>query len=91
MTSIKEKKQGSGKEFQLTEYEAQYIEALAKARNAAYTNYQQIISTFLAYLGGTKWGLGGDEMVDFSYDDAKRTVTVTPHKEPPVSFSGTNT
>jgi hypothetical protein len=77
--SIKEKKQSNGKEFQLDDYEYNFLKAIAAARNEAYNNYQTIISTFLSYLAGVKWGIAKDTMVDFELDDDRKLVKVTPH------------
>jgi hypothetical protein len=77
--SIKDKKQGDTKEYELDQYEFDFITALAQARNATYNQYQNTISTFLAYLAGSKWKVPGDKVVDFSLDEEKRTVTVSPH------------
>lgn len=79
--SIKEQKQSGNQEFQLDNYEYDFIAALATARNNSYNGYQATISSFLAYLGGSKWGLPNNEVVDFSLNDEKKTVTVSPHKD----------
>jgi hypothetical protein len=79
---LKDKKQDDGKQFQLSDYEYDYLRAVAVARNDAYNNYQTIISTFLSYLAGTKWGIAKDTLVDFALDDDKKMVRVTPHIEP---------
>lgn len=80
MGKIKEQKQDDSKEFQLDNYEYDFLAALATARNNSYNGYQATISSFLAYLGGSKWGLAGDEVVDFQLDDERKVVKVTPHK-----------
>lgn len=79
--SIKSEKQGAPKEFQLTDYEYDFLRAVAVARNDSYNQYQTIISTFLSYLAGTKWGVTKDSLVDFELDDDRKMVKVSLHKE----------
>ena len=76
---LKSKKQDGGKEFQLTGYEYDFLKAVSVARNNTYNQYQNVISSFLAYLAGSKWGIKGDEVVDFELDDERKLVKVTPH------------
>jgi hypothetical protein len=68
------------KEHKLEPYEYNYLRGLAHARNQAYNQWQSTISTFLAYLAGSKWGYKDVEL-DFEFDEDKQTVTVKEHDE----------
>lgn len=66
-------------EHPLTPYEFNYLKGLAQARNRAFNEYQAVISTFLAYLAGTKWGYS-DQELDFEFDEDTQTVRVKEHE-----------
>lgn len=80
MGQLKAKKQDDNKEYPLTEYEFEYVKALAQARNAQYNQWQGIISNFMGYIAGSRLGLK-DELVDFELLEDKKSLRISPHKD----------
>lgn len=84
--SVKDKKLNKNKdddykEFSLTEVEYVYLKGLAKNRNDAWQAFQNTISSFLAYLAGTKWGFSEKDLLNFQFDEEKKSVKIKKLKE----------
>lgn len=84
MARIKDK--ADFKEFNLSESEFEYIKAANIARNRVFEEQGRVLSAFLYYLAGTRFGYktGTDLQFELDFDDPKRILKI---KEVPTAPS----
>jgi len=79
MGSIKASKlNDEEKEFDVTDFDLKFIQALNNGGLAAYNYYRSLTTLYLAGLAGERWGYPPDSVLDFEIDQEKKKVKVKP-------------
>jgi hypothetical protein len=86
---VKDKKLNKNKEsndkgtktFSLDEADFNYLKAMGLIRNNTYAQMQQLITAFLSYLAGAKWGYNPKDLLKYEFDEEINEVKVTKIEE----------
>ena len=82
MGDIKNKKLAEEKEFDISEFDLNFIQALNQGGVASYNYYRSLVTKYLAGLAGERWGYPQDAVLDFEVNPEAKKVKVKPAQTP---------
>lgn len=78
MGQLKDQKLNEEREFDVTDYDLKFIQALNQGGVAAYNYYRSLVTLYLAGLATERWEYPKDAVLDFEVDQENKKIKVKP-------------
>ena len=78
MGTIKNSKIKEAKEFDVSEFDINFIKALNQGAISSYNYYRNLVARYLSGMAGKQWGYPPDAVLDFEISEKDMKIKVTP-------------